>query len=80
MWWGALFFLAAAFWTVKDARAAAPRLALATGLFFLVGSLYFLPLSRIKGRPTIGDSARLNYAFHLEKITVYWQGEPPGTS
>ena len=79
MWWGALLFLAAAFGIVRDVRVAAPRIALAAALFVLIGSLYFLPLSRIKGRPTIGDSARLNFAFHLNEKTVYWQGEPAGS-
>ncbi|HEX8852642.1 MAG TPA: hypothetical protein VF754_04100, partial [Pyrinomonadaceae bacterium] len=62
-------------------RAAAPRLLVATAAFLLVGGLYFVPLSAAKGRLTLGDSARLNYAWYVNqtRLHVHWQGEPEGS-
>ncbi|MEP6995770.1 MAG: hypothetical protein ABI968_14705 [Acidobacteriota bacterium] len=79
MFWGSVLFLAAAFFVVRDWRKAAPRVALAAGLFLVIAGLYFVPLSMIKGRPTIGDTARLNYGFHIHKVPyVHWQGDTAG--
>ncbi|HEV2705902.1 MAG TPA: hypothetical protein VGV59_08250, partial [Pyrinomonadaceae bacterium] len=57
------------------------RVALAALAFLLVGSVYFVPLSVTKGRLTPGESARLNYAWYVNrtKLHVHWRGEPEGS-
>lgn len=62
-------------------RSAATRATLAACAFLLVGGLYFVPLSVMKGRVTFGDSARLNYVWYVNKtrLHVHWRGEPEGS-
>src|SRR6202030_3115428 len=76
---GALLFIGAAFALVRDPRIALPRVAVTAVLFLFFASLYVVPLSRAKGRWTLGDSAKLNYAFHMQGVPyVHWQGGPAG--
>jgi hypothetical protein len=58
-----------------------PRRLLPAVVCFL---LFVLPwaaaLSRQKHRLTLGDTAHLNYAFHVNRAPMFhWQGEPQGT-
>lgn len=61
--------------------AAALRTLVATVLFAGIALPYILALSAAKGRPTFGDSGRINYSEYVNRATrfVHWQGEPAGT-
>jgi hypothetical protein len=65
----------------KLRRAAVPRVLLAAFVLLLVGGIYFVPLSVKKGRLTAGESARLNYAWYVNRtrLHVHWRGEPEGS-
>jgi len=55
----------------------APEVALGVVVFLLVSGPLVLALSKSKGRLTIGDSARLNWAWYINHIPRYhWQGIP----
>ncbi len=77
----ALVFLGTSLFVVRGFRQAVPRVLLALVLFFLLGALYFLPLSRAKGRWTFGESGRLAYAEYVSGVDqfVHWQGGIMGT-
>ncbi|MEI6084389.1 MAG: hypothetical protein WCS70_08820 [Verrucomicrobiota bacterium] len=51
------------------------RVALAACMFVLIAGSWVLAISLAKGRPTIGDSARLNYAMFVNRVQygVHWQ-------
>jgi 4-amino-4-deoxy-L-arabinose transferase-like glycosyltransferase len=74
----AFVFLASSLFATGNLRRAAPRVALALVVFLAVAAPFIVALSRAKGRPTIGDTARLNYAWHVNgaQIFIHWQGEP----
>lgn len=61
-------------------RSAMLRVALSLMIFLTIATPFIVALSRSKGRFTIGDSARLNYAWYVNKTTpfIHWQGGPPG--
>jgi hypothetical protein len=48
--------------------------------FLLVASPWILTLSKAKGRFTLGDAGRLNYAFYINNLVnhPYWHGEDAG--
>jgi hypothetical protein len=81
----AFVFLFSAFCLSRIAGAsflsAALRTLLATVAFAGIALPFILALSAAKGRPTFGDSGRINYAEFVNGATrsVHWQGEPPGT-
>lgn len=66
----------------KPRRAAVPRVALALFVFLAVSAPFIVALSRAKHRLTIGDTARLNYAWHVNRTTpfIHWQGDPSSAS
>lgn len=56
---------------------------LATGrpgfvVFVLVAGPFVAALSLKQGHPTLGDTAKLNYAWKVDGVSHYWQGGPPG--
>jgi hypothetical protein len=61
--------------------AAALRTLAAVAVFAGIALPFILALSAAKGRPTFGDSGRINYAEFVNRATrsVHWQGEPAGT-
>ncbi|HEY6269264.1 MAG TPA: hypothetical protein VIX11_13265 [Candidatus Acidoferrum sp.] len=61
--------------------AAALRTLAAVAVFAGIALPFILALSEAKGRPTFGDSGRINYAEFVNRATrsVHWQGEPAGT-
>jgi hypothetical protein len=81
----AFVFLFSAFCLNRIARgsylAAALRTLVAIILFAGIALPFILALSEAKGRPTFGDSGRINYAEFVNRATrfVHWQGEPAGT-
>lgn len=62
-------------------RAAVLRTLLATIIFACFALPFIHALSVQKGRLTIGDAGRINYAEYANRATlwIHWQGEPPGT-
>jgi hypothetical protein len=62
-------------------RAAALRILLATIIFACFALPFIHALSVQKGRLTIGDAGRINFAEYVNRATlwVHWQGEPSGT-
>lgn len=77
----AFVFLAMSLFAHGNVRRAVPRVALACFVFLAVSAPFVIALSRAKHRLTIGDTARLNYAWHVNQITpfIHWQGEPAGS-
>ena len=81
----AFIFLLSAFCLSRIAGssflAAALRTLIATVVFVGIALPFVLALSAAKGRPTFGDSGRINYAEFVNRATrsVHWQGEPAGT-
>ncbi|HYM06044.1 MAG TPA: hypothetical protein VEU11_05740 [Terriglobales bacterium] len=56
-----------------------PMLA-ALGCFALVSAPFIVALSRATGRLTFGEAGRLNYAWHVNRVSIpHWQGGPPGS-
>lgn len=57
------------------------RTLVATVLFAGIAMPFIVALSAAKGRPTFGDSGRINYAEFVNRATrfVHWQAEPAGT-
>ncbi|HMG75058.1 MAG TPA: hypothetical protein VK582_16265 [Pyrinomonadaceae bacterium] len=51
---------------------------LAVIVFLAIAAPLILALSLLKGRPTFGDSGKLNYVWEVNRIPKYihWQGEP----
>ena len=75
----AFVYLACAFLAVGNPRRALPRVLLALAVFLLVAAPLVVALSRRQHRLTVGDSARLNYAWYVNRVTpfTHWQGEQP---
>ena len=76
-----LIFLGMSLFSLGDFRKAVPRVVVALVAFLLIAGPYVLILSKAKGRLTIGDTAKLAYAWWVNGATygVHWQGEPPGS-
>ena len=57
------------------------RAAVSLIVFLTLATPFVILLSRSKNRFTIGDSARLNYAWYVNGATrfIHWQGEPVGS-
>ncbi|HET6671340.1 MAG TPA: hypothetical protein VFH15_14025 [Pyrinomonadaceae bacterium] len=55
------------------------RTAISLLVFLTLATPFLVVLSRARHRFTIGDSARLNYAWYVNGTTrfTHWQGEPP---
>src|SRR5439155_7877408 len=72
-------FLGVSIFSVGNFRKALPRALIALVVFLSIGGPFVLALSHIKGRWTFGDSGKLNYAWHVNKIAgyIHWQGEIP---
>ncbi|MDX6271303.1 MAG: hypothetical protein QOD28_2526 [Acidobacteriota bacterium] len=78
----AFVFLASSLFACGNLRRAVPRVAVALLVFLVVSTPFVVALSRAKHRFTIGDTGRLNYAWHVNGTTsfIHWQGEPAGAS
>jgi hypothetical protein len=57
------------------------RVLLAAAFFAIVALPFILALSLTKGRPTFGDSGKLNYSWSVNgsKLWFHWQGREPGS-
>jgi hypothetical protein len=73
-----VFFLAAAFWAVRDWRRAIVRTGVALGCLLLVAGPFVVAMSVKKGRFTYGDLGKSVYVRHVNHVVYpHWQGEPP---
>jgi hypothetical protein len=61
-----MLILAASVLIAKDRRRAIPMAAYSAVICFLIGSLYFVPLSRALGHFTLGESGRFNYILYAD--------------
>jgi len=80
---GLLFPLAVALlgaaWAVSGAHGARRSASLGIVLFVAISAPLVVALSAQEGHVTVGDSAVLNYAFHVNGVPyVHWRGGPPG--
>jgi hypothetical protein len=77
----AYIFLGCSVFLVGDLRKAIPRVLIALAIFILITSPFILAISNAKGRFTFGDAGKLNYLWHVNRITFYrcWHGEPAGS-
>jgi hypothetical protein len=57
---------------VTNWRRALPMALWASALFLVIGSLYFVPLSIIRGHFTFGESSSYNYLFHVDHAGPTW--------
>ena len=76
----ALVFLATSLFAAPSLPKAVRRVLVASVVFLAVSAPLIVALSVKEGRPSFGDSARLNYACHINGVAwVHWQGDsPPG--
>ena len=74
----ALVVLSATLIMARGWRRANRRSLLALIVFLAIAAPLVLALSWSKGRPTFGDSGKLNYVWEVNQIPKYihWQGEP----
>lgn len=72
--------LAITFFVVEDWRPARKMAAGALALMFLIGSSYFVPLSRQEGHFTVGESSTLNYVVHVDEASPHWYLQSPGSA
>lgn len=72
-------YLAVAVVLVGDLTKALLRVALSLAVFLAVAGPYVAALSRKTGHLTFGESARLNWAWHVDHSIpyVHWQGDDP---
>jgi hypothetical protein len=62
---------------LSSLRWAVPKAALALAVLLVVAAPLIFALSKSKGRLTMGDSARLNWAWYINHVPRYhWQGVP----
>ncbi|HZP16864.1 MAG TPA: hypothetical protein VFB00_02785, partial [Terriglobales bacterium] len=76
----AFLVLVLSLFAVEDRRAALKMAAAALGIVLLIGSLYFVPLSLLRGHFTIGDSGPYNYLVNIDRAGPGqgWYLERPG--
>ena len=68
----AFIFFALAWFLSEDRRGAIPGVLAAAVVFLAAGCVWFVPLSKAKGRFTFGDSGRFNYLVHVDGISPEW--------
>lgn len=71
--------IAATLFAVTNRRLALRMIAASLAIFLLIGSFYFVPLSRARGRFTLGESGTLNYLLHVNRARPYWYLQTVGT-
>ncbi len=74
-----IFFIALfLFFVLLARRVPVSRIAASVFVFLVIVTPYIMSLSLSKGRVTIGDSGRLNYAWTVDGVKKYihWQGGP----
>jgi len=75
-----VLILAITLFVVKDWLPALKMAGAALALMFLIGSLYFIPLSRQLGHFTLGETSTLNYVVHVDEASPHWYLQDPGSA
>jgi hypothetical protein len=77
----AFVFIACAFCQRPFSRKNAVLAGAATAAFLLLAAPFITALSRMNGRITFGDTARMSEAFYIDGVQFFrhWQGGPPGS-
>ena len=70
--------LAATLMQVEAWHPAVKMVAAAFAVMMLIGSLYFVPLSRARGHFTLGESSAFNYLVHVDQAGPAWYLQDPG--
>ncbi len=73
-----IVILAASLFVVEKWRPAVKMTAAAFVLMMVIGSLYFIPLSRARGHFTLGESSTFNYLVHVDLVRPGWYLQDPG--
>lgn len=76
----AFIFLGLASFLSERRRDAIVGTLCAVVVFLTVGAVWFVALSRAKGRFTFGDSGRFNYMVHVNDVSAEWFFQDLGTS
>jgi hypothetical protein len=76
-----LAFVAAAAVPLEGRRPSGRRVLATLAAFLAVAAPFAAALSWHRGRPTIGEAGRLNYAWLVNPAVpdTHWQGQPPGS-
>lgn len=75
-----ILILAVTVFVVENWRPALKMTMGALALMLLIGSLYFVPLSRQQGHFTLGESGTLNYVVHVDEARPHWYLQTPGSA
>jgi 4-amino-4-deoxy-L-arabinose transferase-like glycosyltransferase len=73
-------FLGTALFVPGNLRKTVPLVLAALAVFVLVSGPFIFALSRMKGRFTFGDSAKLNYLWNINKVGPDWYIQDLGTA
>lgn len=78
-----LLLIASSLFLVTSWRSAFAPAVCAGIIVLVIGSCYFVPLSRLRGHFTLGESGAFNYLYHVDGIGPTWyvqeRGEASGT-
>src|SRR3989338_788749 len=76
----AFVFFASSILVVGSFRKALPKVSISVFFFLLIAAPFVFFLSEVKGKPTFGESGRINYAWYLNGPAehIHWQGGPEG--
>lgn len=75
-----VLILAVTLFTVKNWRPALKMSAGALGLMFLIGCIYFSPLSRQLGHFSLGEAGRFVYVVNVDEASPHWYLQDPGSA
>jgi len=75
-----VLILATTLFAVQSWRPALKMAAGGLALMLLIGSLYFVPLSRQQGHLTLGETGTLNYVVHVDQASPHWYLQTPGSA
>lgn len=75
-----ILILAVTIFVVENWRPALKMVAGAVAIMFLIGSSYFVPLSRQLGHFTLGETSTLNYVVHVDQASPHWYLQDPGSA
>jgi hypothetical protein len=75
-----VLLLATTLLAVENWRPAVKMAASALALMFLIGCLYFVPLSRQLGYFTLGEAGRFVYIVNVDEASPHWYLQTPGSA
>jgi hypothetical protein len=75
-----VLIMATTFFVVESWHPALKMAAGGLALMLLIGSLYFVPLSRQQGHFTLGETGTLNYVVHVDQASPHWYLQTPGSA